>query len=602
MKTILVADDRASFRKPIESLLAARGHRVIGAADGGQALGLIVRERPDLVLLDLRMPVMDGLTVLQHLRDKPDVGKTAVLVLSAANDRTLILRAARLGISGYIWKKGLSARDLLNRVDHALAGACDASCRPPTHAAKAGSLARTADTKPRPPSVEHPRGLATGAPPRSSKARGPEALGPSMPRSELLAKVKSQEEIAPFPPAVAHLLAITADENGSLAEVARAAGHDPAIAIKVLRLANSPVYSRGDRVTTVKQAVARIGMAGIRQAILNLAVVDRFGAIGLKARLEPGPFWEHCIACGLIASDLARASGETAADDAFACGLLHDVGRLALAEALGEKYGDMLDTARELGMPTEQAEARVLHIDHAGLLEQMLGAWGCPREILDPARFHHAPESDLQSLAPGLAASTLRLKLADRLAHALLIGNSGNETISPTHILCRTLRITGPTLRAIQESVQQRTDEVQLSLLMTSNGTVWQRRSSQLRRGLPTPLRPLFLGAWDDTDAYRMFCDTLAEPDRETPPNVAIMHIVSPKERPELVGRLLAAEQTARGIRLPLVMLSSTGHLLLNHSDLDGRPWRTLPTPTRIASLLAAVSELLGAGAQPLAA
>src|SRR5688572_24595203 len=82
MQTILVVDDMAIFREPLAACLKHEGYATVCAANGKEALTAVVRKRPDLILLDLAMPVMDGLTFLRHLRGNPATSALPVILLT----------------------------------------------------------------------------------------------------------------------------------------------------------------------------------------------------------------------------------------------------------------------------------------------------------------------------------------------------------------------------------------------------------------------------------------------------------------------------------------------------------------------------------------
>jgi DNA-binding NarL/FixJ family response regulator len=100
---ILIADDHPLTRDALAGLLSASGFDVVGqATDGAEAVEQAVALKPDLVLLDLTMPGMDGLTALPRIREA--VPDTAVVVLTAAEDDANLLSAIRLGAAGYLLK------------------------------------------------------------------------------------------------------------------------------------------------------------------------------------------------------------------------------------------------------------------------------------------------------------------------------------------------------------------------------------------------------------------------------------------------------------------------------------------------------------------
>lgn len=102
--TILVADDNAFSRELMRELLEASGHTVLEAVDGRDALDLIRHCTPDLVFLDLQMPVQDGFSVIRELRTDDHLGKLPVVALTASamiGDRE---RAIAAGFDSYIAK------------------------------------------------------------------------------------------------------------------------------------------------------------------------------------------------------------------------------------------------------------------------------------------------------------------------------------------------------------------------------------------------------------------------------------------------------------------------------------------------------------------
>jgi CheY-like chemotaxis protein len=96
MASILVVDDEPAIRRLIRLTLGAE-HHVAEAGDGAEALRLLVRERPDVVLLDVAMPIMDGLEVCRAARAEPSLDGLGIIVVSAVvgSDEALAAGADR---------------------------------------------------------------------------------------------------------------------------------------------------------------------------------------------------------------------------------------------------------------------------------------------------------------------------------------------------------------------------------------------------------------------------------------------------------------------------------------------------------------------------
>ena len=103
-KKILIADDEPDVVRVLATRLRAHGYQVIGALDGMQAVSQAHNERPDLILLDIRMPASDGYAVLESLRMSSHTDTIPVLLLSGLPEEELQERVTELGVQGFICK------------------------------------------------------------------------------------------------------------------------------------------------------------------------------------------------------------------------------------------------------------------------------------------------------------------------------------------------------------------------------------------------------------------------------------------------------------------------------------------------------------------
>src|SRR5271167_2823522 len=116
MSSILVVDDSAICREPIVAALKQEGFDVASASNGKDALVSLKASSPDLLLLDLGLPEMDGWSVLRALRDLP-TGKTLpVILLTSMSDAHCVVRAGTLGVREYLLKDHFSFSEMLTRI------------------------------------------------------------------------------------------------------------------------------------------------------------------------------------------------------------------------------------------------------------------------------------------------------------------------------------------------------------------------------------------------------------------------------------------------------------------------------------------------------
>ncbi len=102
--TIMVVDDDYDVRVMIMSILQIEGYRQIGAASGVEAQQRALEDTPDLILMDIGMPRMDGLTTLWKMREDPELAHVPVIIVSAYDSHDLRAEAASAGCQGYLTK------------------------------------------------------------------------------------------------------------------------------------------------------------------------------------------------------------------------------------------------------------------------------------------------------------------------------------------------------------------------------------------------------------------------------------------------------------------------------------------------------------------
>lgn len=114
--TILIVEDELPFRQIYRDAMEMHGYTVIEAGDGQEALDIIEKQRPDLVLLDLVLPKINGFDVLTRLKNSDDLKNIPVVVYSIMNDKPSIDRAIKLGANDFTVKGETPAVEVLNKV------------------------------------------------------------------------------------------------------------------------------------------------------------------------------------------------------------------------------------------------------------------------------------------------------------------------------------------------------------------------------------------------------------------------------------------------------------------------------------------------------
>ena len=119
-KKILIIEDDKFLRKVINRKLLEGGYSVIEAIDGEKGLKAIKKERPDLVLLDLVLPEMDGFEVLAEMKKEPSLSKIPVIILSNLGEKEDIDKGFKIGATDYLVKAHLIPAEILDKIETVL--------------------------------------------------------------------------------------------------------------------------------------------------------------------------------------------------------------------------------------------------------------------------------------------------------------------------------------------------------------------------------------------------------------------------------------------------------------------------------------------------
>jgi len=114
--TILLIEDEASFRKIYGDVVRSDGYKVLEAEDGERGLELVKEHKPDLVLLDLVLPKLHGLEVLQKIRSNEITKEIPVLILSVLGSQKDIQKGLEFGANDYTVKGFYSPREILSKI------------------------------------------------------------------------------------------------------------------------------------------------------------------------------------------------------------------------------------------------------------------------------------------------------------------------------------------------------------------------------------------------------------------------------------------------------------------------------------------------------
>lgn len=221
------------------------------------------------------------------------------------------------------------------------------------------------------------------------------------------------DSIPPFPAIALKALKMMAGTDTSLLELCNLIRSDPAFSTAVLRIANSPLVAFSKDITSVLQASMLLGFRRLRGVVIT---------VGLKAYLEKTltplmqSCWRHSVACAIIAERSAKWSSLDK-DFAYTAGILHDIGRVALATAMPGPYALVIKRGADQSADLLQSEREFCGIDHCQAGRSLVKLWNLPDAFLGIAACHHDQEAHPAGTASLIPPSC---ELADALGFAVI--------------------------------------------------------------------------------------------------------------------------------------------------------------------------------------
>ena len=225
----------------------------------------------------------------------------------------------------------------------------------------------------------------------------------------LLTMLKTCTDL-PSPPAIAtKIIELSSCETSGLSEVADVVSIDPALSAKLLRMANSPLYTKQRKVENLRQAILLFGLNGTLNIALSFSL-KQSAVENRNSGLDYNLYWKRSLASAMLAQDIIQRLGNSSKDCAFLAGLLQDIGMLALDKAKPDLYKNIgLNQAKHEALC--ELEQDILNADHSIVGTWLLEEWHLPGNLLRPIQYSHAAIYDDQEcesdLSKAVACSSL---------------------------------------------------------------------------------------------------------------------------------------------------------------------------------------------------
>jgi HD-like signal output (HDOD) protein len=164
---------------------------------------------------------------------------------------------------------------------------------------------------------------------------------------------------------------------------------DKSLAARCLQVANSPLFGSAREVETIQASVVALGLDRIQQIAVSCSLLRLMPATSFG--VEPAVFWAHSMGCALVCHEFAGRIGYPDVAKAYAAGLLHDIGIVALLWVAPHEFRHCFEEANRRRIPLHEAEQQILGITHCDSGRIIARNWHLPEELTRAIVGHHSP-------------------------------------------------------------------------------------------------------------------------------------------------------------------------------------------------------------------
>jgi len=216
-----------------------------------------------------------------------------------------------------------------------------------------------------------------------------------MDENHILQQLNKIKDIPTLPTIVFELNKHLENPETSIAKVSETIEKDQAMALKILKLVNSAFYGFKSRVSDIKNAVVLLGFNAVRNAIVSVSIINALPKTLLFQDFEMNEFWKHSLAVAVTSKNIAQKAGQESPDNCFVGGLLHDVGKVIMAQYFQDLFVKVWAHMQKEYVSFYQAELNQLPVDHARIGAHLAERWALPQGLIDALRWHHEFQPDI---------------------------------------------------------------------------------------------------------------------------------------------------------------------------------------------------------------
>ncbi len=235
--------------------------------------------------------------------------------------------------------------------------------------------------------------------------------------SHLQKIIMSTRDLPAMPQVASKVLELSSDPNSSAKQLQQVISDDQAMTARILKIANSAMYSCSRKVKTLTEAIVMLGYNSIRSLVVTSAARNLYNTRNSHSGLKERLLWEHSIGTAFACRLMAQKHAPSLTEEAFLAGLMHDIGKLVLNIRIPEKFDDIVQVVYNENRTFHETELEHFGFSHTEVGALLVHKWNLSPLLEEVIRKHHNPEA--ASLENPLL---LYLDLANMMCHKLGIG------------------------------------------------------------------------------------------------------------------------------------------------------------------------------------
>ncbi len=206
-----------------------------------------------------------------------------------------------------------------------------------------------------------------------------------------LIQAVNQSDIASIRNSIIEILRLVADPHTSAKQLTELIERDPPLSGKILRRANSVFYGSTRKISEIRQAIVRVGFDVVKELTLSQKVCELFEYGTRKDGFSRMELWKNSVAVAVCAKMIYRQEFGLKGEEAYASGILHNIGIVVEDQFLHDKFLEVIDIKPMMKDNILNAESSVFSFNHTIIAGELLENWNLPVELVSAVRFHHAP-------------------------------------------------------------------------------------------------------------------------------------------------------------------------------------------------------------------